>query len=98
MRTGALAVPEAFAIVCPWCKLGRIAQGVCARCSSSLDCGGFGNCESRMAHSMSCMECACDLRYLPAGFDWSHVLRAYAVRREPLRGSLRPYRFTARRT
>jgi hypothetical protein len=89
VRTGALAVPEAFTIPCPWCKLGRLAQGVCSRCKSELRCSGFGNCESHMRHALSCGECACDLHYLPADFDWSRVVAAYALRGESLNGDER---------
>lgn len=88
-RSGALAVPETFALVCPWCQLAPIGNEGCTRCQSELSCGGFGNVKTRFDHQITCMECACDLRYLPASFDWEHVLAAYRKRGESLDGNER---------
>lgn len=86
MRTGALAIPEAFAPPCPWCRRAPLAEGRCSYCSNELRCSGFGHVHTRARHALSCWEVACDLRYLPADADWSRVIAAYERRGESLGG------------
>lgn len=53
------------------------------------DCGGYGDCQTRFAHAVSCLEVACDLRYVAADYDWSKVVRGFKRRGESLNGNER---------
>lgn len=79
-RFGVLASPETFAKPCPWCRKTQLVRGECKVCRSELRCSGFGHVHDRFRHSVSCMEVACDLRYLPEDFDWGRVLENYRDR------------------
>lgn len=52
-------------------------------------CGGFGDLRSRLKHALTCMEVACDLRYVAADYDWDRVIRSYRRRKESLDGNER---------
>ncbi len=49
-------------------------------------CSGFGDVHTRLGHGMTCIEVACDLRYVAADYDWSRVVRSYKRRKESLDG------------
>lgn len=90
IRTGGLAVPEAFAprpcptLPCPSCGTLRPDHEPCPHGAPfwcfQLQCTGFGNLHSRLAHQVSCYETACDLRYLPRHFPWRRVIAASRAR------------------
>ena len=52
-------------------------------------CSGLGDVHTRFHHSLSCMEVACDLRYIAADYDWKKVIRGYLRRNESLDGNMR---------
>lgn len=52
-------------------------------------CSGLGDVHTRFHHGMTCMEVACDLRYIAADYDWRRVIRGYLKRNESLSGSER---------
>lgn len=49
-------------------------------------CSGFGDVHTRFHHGMTCLEVACDLRYVAADYDWKKVIRGYLRRDESLCG------------
>lgn len=52
-------------------------------------CDGLGDVHTRFHHGATCMEVACDLRYVAADYDWDKVIRGYLRRNESLCGSER---------
>lgn len=52
-------------------------------------CSGLGDVHTRFHHGMTCMEVACDLRYIAADYDWRKVIRGYLKRNESLDGNER---------
>lgn len=49
----------------------------------------MGDCQTRFKHDLTCMEVACELRYLPADYPWAHVVDAYRARGVSLDGNER---------
>jgi len=52
-------------------------------------CEGLGDVHTRFKHQLTCMEVACDLRYVAADYDWGKVVRSYRRRGESLDGNER---------